>query len=128
MTRTLFLAFLLAGCTALQPLSPDTTIGGERVVGRVIHLKAGFSYRPALQTAWFPAGNYLPDFEDEDNVYFRADKMIILQTIMTDRAIVTGGLALNKRGVPKLRSYLQLYGDLHMYEIPFDVPYMFINR
>lgn len=128
MLRALILAMFLAACTSLQPLSPDTVIGGERLAGRAIILKAGFSYRPKFQTVWFPVGPYLPDFEDKEQVYFKAETSLIMQTILDGRMPLTGGLTINKIGAPKLRSYIVIGGDIHVVDIPFEVSYSLVSR
>src|SRR5690606_41926221 len=59
----------------------ESQLEGRLINGTAIRIASSFTLRPALYSATYPAGLYFPQFQDEDGVYFRAERPIVGQTI-----------------------------------------------
>ena len=71
-----------------------------------------------MYSATFPAGLYLPAFEDERGVYFRAPAEILKATV-AGPGVTNGGLYLARDSWTAVRAYLT-DGSIYLFDI--DVP------
>ena len=111
---------LVTGCAApLAFVQPNSSIEGIRVQAASIQVLQPFTFRPALYTATYPAGLYLPKFEDKDGVYFKAPDQILGRTVAGGRTM-QGGIYVSKRSWSEYRAYIDEGGELFRFKI--DVP------
>lgn len=123
-----FLAVLLTGCTeALLLVSPTSTIEGHKVTKTTIRVNSPFTFRPALWTATYPAGLYVPQFEDQDGFYFKSQEQILGQTIGGGRTVL-GGLYVSKTSWSVYKAYVDEGGAIYKFDIPFSVDFTVIRQ
>lgn len=115
----LALGLLFGGCAAVAPVAPSTQIEGQPASGKALRVSAPFTFRPALYSATFPAGVYLPSFEDKDGVYFRAPAQILTLTI-AGGGVIDGGIYVPKTSWKAYRAYLT-DGSIHKFDISVPV-------
>ncbi len=121
-------AVLLAGCAGtLFPLSPTAAIEGQQVMKTKIRVNSPFTFRPALWTATYPAGVYVPQFEDQDGFYFKSQEQILGQTITGGRT-VQGGLYVSKTSWFVYKAYVDEGGAIYKFYIPFSVDFTVIRQ
>lgn len=119
-------AFLTACSTPLTLLTPETAIEGNTVNQTAISLQKPFTFRPALWTATYPPGIYLPKFEDKDGIYFKAPDQIIAATI-AGGSTAQGGIYISKQSWSKYQAYVDHYGDIYKFDIPFKIDFEVIK-
>jgi hypothetical protein len=111
-------ALLLAACSALLALiSHDSTVEGEPVVRAAIRVNKPFTFRPALYLATFPDGLYVPKFEGNEGVFFKAPDQLLAQTITGGRTM-QGGLYVSKQSWSRVRAYIDESGEIYKFDIP----------
>jgi len=118
MSLLVALGLSLGGCAAVAPLAPSTQIEGQAVFGKALRVSAPFTFRPALYSATFPAGVYIPTFEDTEGVYFRAPAQILTLTV-AGGGVMDGGLYVSKSSWKSYRAYLT---DGSIYKFDISVP------
>jgi hypothetical protein len=109
----------LAACAAVAPVAQSTQIEGHSASGRALRISTPFTFRPALYSATFPAGVYLPTFEDKDGVYFRAPAQILTLTI-AGGGVMDGGIYVPKTSWKSYRAYLT-DGSIDKFDISVPV-------
>jgi|GEM_PF-6880698 len=119
-------ALLTACSTPLALLSPETKIEDSAANQTAIRLEKPFTFRPALWTATYPPGIYLPKFEDKDGIYFKAPDQIIAATI-AGGSTAQGGIYVSKKSWSKYQAYVDHHGDIYKFEIPFKVDFEIIK-
>lgn len=115
--------FFLSGCAAsLDFVKPDSAIEGVSIRTSAIRIGEPFSFRPALYTATYPAGTYLPKFEDKDGVYFKAPEQILAKTVAGGRTM-QGGIYVFKQSWNNYRAYIDEGGKIYKFRIeaPIDL-------
>ena len=123
-----FVAILLSSCAVtLFPLSPASTIEGQQVARTSIHVNSPFTFKPALWTATYPAGVYVPQFEDQDGFYSKSQQQILGQTIAGGRT-VQGGLYVSKTSWSVYKAYVDEGGGIYKFDIPFSVDFTVIRQ
>lgn len=121
-------AVLLTSCTeALVLVSPTSTIEGQRVTKATIRVNSPFTFRPALWTATYPAGLYVPQFEDQDGFYFKSQEQIIGKNIAGGRTVL-GGLYVSKTSWFVYKAYVDEGGAIYKFTIPFSVDFTVIRQ
>lgn len=119
--------FLLVGCSApLMLISPGSTVEGESVVRVNIRVNKPFTFRPALYSATFPDGLYVPKFEDNEGVFFKAPDQLIAQTIAGGRTM-QGGLYVSKQSWSRIQAYIDENGGIYKFDIPVPLDFTVIK-
>jgi hypothetical protein len=114
----ILVTMLIAGCSApLALITPDSTVEGETVSRAVIRVNRAFTFRPALYSATFPDGLYVPKFEDKEGIFFKAPDQLLAQTIAGGRTM-QGGLYVSKQSWSRVRAYIDEGGEIHKFDIP----------
>lgn len=114
---------LLIACTApLTLLTPESTVEGASVGKAAIRVNQPFTFRPALYLATFPAGLYVPKFEDKEGVFFKAPDQLLAQTVAGGRTM-QGGLYVSKQSWSRYRAYIDESGEIYKFDItvPIDI-------
>ena len=119
---------LLTGCTGtLLLVSPTSTIEGQQVTKVVIRVNSPFTFKPSLWTATYPAGLYVPQFEDQDGFYFKSQEQILGQTIAGGRTVL-GGLYVSNKSWSVYKAYVDEGGAIYKFDIPFSVDLTVITK
>lgn len=114
---------LLVACAApLTLLTPESTVEGASIGSAVIRVNQPFTFRPALYSATFPAGLYVPKFEDKEGVFFKAPDQLLAQTVAGGRTM-QGGLYVSKQSWSRYRAYIDEGGEIYKFDItvPIDI-------
>lgn len=115
------ISLLLSGCApSLSVITPESQIEGRLINGTAIRIASSFTLRPALYSATYPAGLYFPQFQDEDGVYFRAERPIVVQTI-AGGTTMEGGIYVLKSSWSDYQVYIEESSGIRKAEIPFDI-------
>lgn len=124
----ILVAVFLIGCTGpLSMVKPTSTVQGQEVAKATIRVNSPFTFRPALWTATYPAGLYVPQFEDQDGVYFKAQDQILGQTIAGGRTVL-GGLYVSKTSWSVYKAYVDEGGSIYKFDIPFPVDFTVLRQ
>lgn len=114
-------ALVLSSCAPeLSLLTPQTTIAGEAVNSVRLRVHQPFTFRPALYSATYPAGLYVPRFEDANGVYFEAPSQLLMQTVAGGRTGF-GGIYVSKGSWDLYQAYIDENGAIYKFDIPVDV-------
>jgi len=114
-------ALLLVGCaTSLTLLTPESTVEGEPVAKAAIRVNRPFTFRPALYSATFPVGLYVPKFEDKEGIFFKAPDQLLAETIAGGRTM-QGGLYVSKQSWSRCRAYIDESGEIYKFDIPVPI-------
>lgn len=116
-------AYVLVACAApLALITPESRIEGKSVSGTAIRVNQPFTHRFALYSATFPAGLYVPKFEDVQGIFFKASDQLLGQTIAGGRTM-QGGLYVTKESWARYRAYIDEGGELYKFDIavPIDI-------
>lgn len=116
-------ACVLVACAApLTLITPESKVEGVSVSSATIRVNQPFTFRPALYSATFPAGLYVPKFEDVEGVFFKAPDQLLAQTIAGGRTM-QGGLYVSKQSWSRYCAYIDEGGEIYKFDItvPIDI-------
>lgn len=115
---SLSIAFAIAGCANVSPIAQAANVEGRAVSLTALRVVKPFQFRPALYSATFPAGVYLPSFEDSEGFYFRAPSQVLTSTLLGG-GVANGGIYVSRASWGKYRAYIT---DGSIYKFDIDVP------
>lgn len=113
------LAFVIsaAGCaTTVSPLSRSTQIDGKPAVEQVLRVEEPFAFKPSFFAMNFPAGDYIPQFEDDKAIYFRAVNQITGRSVSGGRTF-QGGVSISKSASKDMNVWTDDAGDLTRFQL-----------
>ena len=98
----LLAVFCLSGCSSMRPIASEPPVPG-------IFVTAPFSVSIVFRSAAFPAGRYLPSYEDNGGYYYQAPTKIVERGLLLNH-ICDGGLYV-KRGTKEAKQWYVIEGS-----------------
>lgn len=120
--------FLLVGCASpLKLVTSQSTIEGKSVARTAIRVNQPFTFRPAMYSATYPPGLYLPKFEDDEGIFFKAPDQLLAETIIGGRTM-QGGLYVSKQSWSRFKAYIDELGQIYKFDIPVPLDFTIVNQ
>lgn len=124
----IIVSVFLVSCTpSLSLIKQETAIQGDNVSNSIIRVDTPFTFQPAIYSATYPAGVYVPKFEDYEGVYFRAPDHILGETIAGGRTM-EGGIYVSKQSWSQYQAYINEGGAIYKFDIPFSIDITILKK
>ena len=115
---------LLGACYPVpKPMSEDAMIQGWQARRLVISVPAPFSFRHLLTTYTLPPGRYVPSWQDDRGVYFKAPDKIVASEYLSAPSFHDGGLYVRADGSPELEAHVIVRDQAMFVSVPSDFRY-----